>query len=101
MERQMTKFMISAVAVVLSAAATAAMAQSAPNAESRQMATPNAADPAVRAAVMASTIQTAPVHPKGAAQPVNGDHTLSALSTHAGPDDLALKIVAQPEAASR
>jgi hypothetical protein len=72
------------------------MAQSMPSAESRQMAAPSAADPAVRAAVMASAIQTAPVHPKGVARTVNGDETLSALSTNTGPDDLALKLVAQP-----
>jgi hypothetical protein len=92
MERKMTKLVTSAVVVILTAAVTAAMAQPAPSAESRQMASPNAADPAVRAAVMASTIQTAPVHPKGLARAMNGDPSLSALSTNTGPDDLALKL---------
>jgi hypothetical protein len=98
METKMMKRMTFVVAVVLTFAATGAMAQSAPNAESRQMALPSAADPAVRAAVMASTIQTEPVHPKGVARAASGDQTLSALSTNAGPDQLALKLVAEPAA---
>ena len=50
----MTKLMVYVVAAALSAAATVAIAQTAPTTNDRGMAAPSAADPAVRARVLAT-----------------------------------------------
>lgn len=55
----MTKLTVSAVAVALSVAATAAIAQTSPSPDSRLMATPSASDAAVRNSIMA-TLKAAP-----------------------------------------
>ena len=55
----MTKLTVCVVAAALSAAATVAIAQTAPTTNDRGMAIPSAADPAVRDSVMA-TVKAAP-----------------------------------------
>ncbi|MGB8279112.1 MAG: hypothetical protein WCF20_14440 [Methylovirgula sp.] len=55
----MTKLTASVVAIALSVAATAAIAQTSPSPDNRLMATPSASDPAVRDSVMA-TVKAAP-----------------------------------------
>ncbi len=89
------KLMAAAMAVVLSATVTIAMAQSVPNADSLQPQTPSAEDPAVRAAVTAA-IEIAPLHPQTTPQTSSGDQTiaasnqiLSALAAGPGAEALA------------
>jgi hypothetical protein len=78
----MMKLTVSAAAIVLSASATVAMAQSTSSEESRQMAAPNASNDSVRAAVMA-TSQTKPVHAQKKATTKQGE-SLSAVNTSSG-----------------
>jgi hypothetical protein len=54
MERKMMKLTVCVFAGALSAAATVAVAETAPTSNARGIATPAAADPAVRASVMAT-----------------------------------------------
>ena len=90
----MRKLMIAAV--VLSATAAVAGGQSAPNAESRQMAAPNASNDAVRNAVMA-TSQTKPVHAQRKA-PTGQRETLSEIDTSSGAEAGASLLKAEPGA---